>query len=254
MSAALNTSEKHVQFSVMLLKLMLYMWLSNLFVLKLYDENLEGKSGLIAVLLIFFPRWSGCVITVENSRRSWPSQVSGSLVRLGNPLASVQPSASRLCAKRPVTRSSGLAPKRPRALSPQSKTPTNPAHPGLYLATTLGHVANHHETRKLKQFHRTCAMRQSKGSIFGRRNICFTSVVQKPFCNLYVFSNIWHAITCTLLLVFLFQQNKDNITENFLYFLNLCYPCNWRHIQMGDKLKEKPTCVTGTLMEGGRSS
>lgn len=98
------------------------------------------------------PRWSGCVITAASSRRSWPSQASGLLVRLGDPLASVQPSASHLCAKRPVTRSSGPAPKHPQAPPPQSKTLTDPAHPGPHLEPMLGHVANHHETRKLKQF------------------------------------------------------------------------------------------------------
>lgn len=106
------------------------------------------------------PRWSGCVITAGSSRRSWPSRAIGSLVQLGNPLASAQPSVSRPCAKLPVTKSSGLAPKHPRARPPQSKTPTDPVPPGTHLAPTLGHVASHHETRKLTQCrnqqHLTC--------------------------------------------------------------------------------------------------
>lgn len=116
---------------------------------------------IISTRAPFFPRWSGCVITAGSSRRSWPSQASGSLGRLGNSLASVQPSASHLCAKLQVTRISGLAPKHPRAPSPQTKTPPDPAHLGQHLASTLGHVVSHHETRKLKQCGRTCAIRQS---------------------------------------------------------------------------------------------
>lgn len=90
----------------------------------------------------FSTRWSGCVITAGSSRRSWPSQASGSQVRMGTLLASGQPSASRLCAK-----SFGLAPKRP----PQSKTPTDPTPLGPNLASTPDPAANHRETRKLKQ-------------------------------------------------------------------------------------------------------
>lgn len=127
-------------------------------------NNFVGKStgNDCNVSLLSCLRWSGCVITAGSSRRSWPSRVIGSLVQLGDQLASVQPSASHPCAKLSVTKSSDLAPKHPLAQPPQSKTPTDQVSLGPYLAQTLGHVVSHHKTRKMNTLYHLESNTQSR--------------------------------------------------------------------------------------------
>lgn len=89
------------------------------------------------------PRLYGYVITVESSRRSWPSRVTGSPVLQRNLPASVPPLASHPCAMCLETKSFALAPKLPRRQ--HCKNPT-----GLewYPVLMPGHVASRHETCK----------------------------------------------------------------------------------------------------------
>lgn len=102
---------------------------------------------IVKWLTSVFCRWYGCAITAESSRRSSPSQVTGSLVPRGSPPVSVLLSASHLCAKC-LWINWDLAPRHPQAQQGQFKTER--VRWGPRRGQTLGHLVSHLGTGKIK--------------------------------------------------------------------------------------------------------